>query len=1407
MAYIPILGNTNEKARTQNTYTPILGNKKQISTTQDSASVNWENLVPNPVLNDYGSSQTTQAIPDSTTGSTIDALKEVGNIGIDIAKGLARIPAEYAVTAGQTGLSLADRMYGTNYTQNSVGTVVPKGFMADILGSEPIKGYGKTAQEMQDMIHNSPIAKKYGLDKHATVLAIGGTVAEEVLNFMGGDEKTAGEVVSLLRKIPDTEQGVSDAYHLLRNIGIEADIGKSYAPLVAKETTEQGIKDILDGAIKLQKETKAYEPILGSAKINDIAKPQDPLIQEAKKYETADEFVKSQTKVFHSGDLKGEIDITKGKFGNVFFVSNKAEFAKSFGSKKAKLTEFIINPNANLIDLQKVDDATFAKIKSVVDKRTRIFDSKGRTIKQAVGEELNFTPFSKSQVLQGIKDGKAHFAEIPDMQKVYKELGFDGMITAESPFGAKNIGVFNKDILKTKSQLTDIFNKAKAQQDIGKIGQLTKPEAHIPKVDINELLTQETTAGKQTQKVIKDVTGKKVSPFIRKKETTLLKEKIKNIQRGVREGTISTKKDIATNQKELTNLIKSSNLEAKDKTKFLSTIKNVQTTDQLKKALPVIQKRISKLEETATHNSLLSSIKKELTAPLTRKVGSTHVSKYSPETTRILKEYRTDVSYKNPENAITQLRLNKLQATEKWHLENPNEYMPDSVLEKLQELNRKHLPLLSNDELAQELANIQSLKTQGKTFQRITIEKASNDRAKVIGVMKDIIGAKSTGEVVVPESNNLLKRTGVELKKLHLSMLNSDTLFDTLDEGAKSNLNAGKINTFFQNASNKSRDVELIGTKNDLKQVQKLMQDNGITKDMYKKSTFNIGGKKVQLDRKSMIGVYIAHFDKAQLASMLEGNHIPTKSIDEIISQLKPNEKAFGDGLLKLYSDWYDVQNAVYRKINFMDMPRNEFYSRMFKDMRYVQNEDINIAKDNLAYAKASVRKGMTKARTGSLAPIKLDAIDNIMRYITEKNHYVAWELPVKEMNSVMKGISGDVASKYGSDYVKVMNEWLKRVAGDGRYDSTALNKTLLATRRGLTKSLITNFITPLKQTISLSSFLTEISEKDLALGIEDYTKNTAKWNEFWSEVPQIQNRGETLTRDIGAISKNRSAFNKLAGNKSFGEVGVAPVRFFDKLTVRSGATAVYKRAIKDGLSEEQAISKTIGVVRRTQITGDIKDLSAMQSGGALEKLLTMFQNQPNKYYNILYQNLRGYAIGRVGKVQLGRALLYSWVIPAIAYEEFSKGGTASLEDNLKAVLTGPFIDILVAGNIFSSIKSGFNYSASPIETLPNEFISSMKNLNKGEILKSFSDIVKIGAQVKGLPVNQPIRTYKGLQDITSGKTNDWRRLIWSKYALGVKKEKKQKKIYMPIPHGLPSLNSTLPKLPKLPSLLGLPKL
>ena len=66
---------------------------------------------------------------------------------------------------------------------------------------------------------------------------------------------------------------------------------------------------------------------------------------------------------------------------------------------------------------------------------------------------------SSADIIQGIKDGKAYYAEMPEVKEALKKLGYDGMITQESKFGV-NYGVWNKKVIKTKSQLTDIWNKA-----------------------------------------------------------------------------------------------------------------------------------------------------------------------------------------------------------------------------------------------------------------------------------------------------------------------------------------------------------------------------------------------------------------------------------------------------------------------------------------------------------------------------------------------------------------------------------------------------------------------------------------------------------------------------------------------------------------------------------------------------------------------------------------------------------------------------------------------------------------------------------------------------------------------------------------------------------------------------------
>ena len=103
--------------------------------------------------------------------------------------------------------------------------------------------------------------------------------------------------------------------------------------------------------------------------------------------------------------------------------------------------------------------------------------------------------------------------------------------------------------------------------------------------------------------------------------------------------------------------------------------------------------------------------------------------------------------------------------------------------------------------------------------------------------------------------------------------------------------------------------------------------------------------------------------------------------------------------------------------------------------------------------------------------------------------------------------------------------------------------------------------------------------------------------------------------------------------------------------------------------------------------------------------------------------------------------------------------------------LLAPATYLLFVGNLVSSVKSNFDYTFSPVENLAQDITKTMRSLSKGEILKAISGLIKVTAETKGVPVNQPKRTYEGAKDLMSGKTDDWRRLIWSKYALHEKKK------------------------------------
>lgn len=157
-----------------------------------------------------------------------------------------------------------------------------------------------------------------------------------------------------------------------------------------------------------------------------IAKDLEPLAQEARKYKTAEEFVKAQQPLYHGTTNEAAVSIEKNGFAkpsvttpesgtaklgdNVFFTKNK-EYGNRFADVSSNAGGKTLEVFAPDIKLAKIEDAKGANL------------------------------------IEKIADLKAK--------------GYDGSITGKGR--GEEIAVWNLGKIKTKSQLTDFYNKAQSK--------------------------------------------------------------------------------------------------------------------------------------------------------------------------------------------------------------------------------------------------------------------------------------------------------------------------------------------------------------------------------------------------------------------------------------------------------------------------------------------------------------------------------------------------------------------------------------------------------------------------------------------------------------------------------------------------------------------------------------------------------------------------------------------------------------------------------------------------------------------------------------------------------------------------------------------------------------------------------
>jgi hypothetical protein len=290
------------------------------------------------------------------------------------------------------------------------------------MGAQYLPGYNslmnKLVQTKTGNVLSNVIPK---LEQFQTPKTVGEAKAMRFLDIAGlapvGSIKNIGTVSKVISKLDDVNRITNE----LQAIGIPNNVVKTVAPKLIKETNPEVISKIISDSYAPK--IKTVEPLEQEAKTKSQL---EQIWKEAKKYKSAEEFVKAQgTLVYRGGtDLSKEkikgagISVSKGK--------NVAEdFVKQNGGK---IEEIVIDQNAKIADYSNVPNVKFKNLN-------------------------DYSPELDTGNKQIWKDLEIEYQKAVNWAK---ENGYDGI---KLPLEGET-RIINKDVIKTKSQLEQIWKEA-----------------------------------------------------------------------------------------------------------------------------------------------------------------------------------------------------------------------------------------------------------------------------------------------------------------------------------------------------------------------------------------------------------------------------------------------------------------------------------------------------------------------------------------------------------------------------------------------------------------------------------------------------------------------------------------------------------------------------------------------------------------------------------------------------------------------------------------------------------------------------------------------------------------------------------------------------------------------------------
>uniref|UniRef100_A0A6M3K8T1 Putative acetyltransferase n=1 Tax=viral metagenome TaxID=1070528 RepID=A0A6M3K8T1_9ZZZZ len=842
--------------------------------------------------------------------------------------------------------------------------------------------------------------------------------------------------------------------------------------------------------------------------------------------------------------------------------------------------------------------------------------------------------------------------------------------------------------------------------------------------------------------------------FVRKRETTLLAERVKAAEQGIREGTIKTKKAIKELQTELIETIEETGLEAKDKAKFLRTIKNVQTVKQFEKALPEISERLSKLKETAERKGLTSELKELLenvpkTLPIEYKEAIEGISQ------SILPKVRTE---KEKANLVSMRDFVQRQMETGEEINIPHE--------KLSLLDKRSTDEMSIEELKDLNEVIQRLYHQGrlknKLLTALQARQFEDIKTEIINTITQGKGINEDSSIVKAlreQNKNLTKASLEKVRDYIITNLRPELMLNILDGMAPGIM----TNTLF-NPLWESQKAELTEAQKVIDTIKDIHKKINFTEFFVKKHDI---GRFKGMTKDMACFIYANSFNDANMLH-LTGSGITEADLKAIEIFLSNDEKQAVNDQIRFYDEYqWPILDGIYTDLEGVHLGKEFKYFPIdrLEDVTYVKELEQDILQR--AYVRrAGVSKGFTKERvTSSKGFSEFSYFGTILRNYRKVEHYKAYAKSVRDANKILsnKEIKQAIKEKMGDKYYQVLEKWLKDVAYGGDRQSMAdIDRVIQWLRTNYATAVIGgNLLSVMKAPVSYVQGAEMAGKYNTLKASLKFLLHPLDWNEKIADKSTLMKfRAFRQERELGEIISQRSVrgqIGKLTGYQLIREKSMLPWVIADKATTNCIWLASYEGAKSDNLSEQEAINHADMVIRRTQPMSGALNLPDTFRGPEYQKLFTLFRNQPNQNFNLLAETvLKGH---KISKFDFSSHMVFYLIVPSIMIGVISrKRLPEDLGELARDVLNGALGGLIYIGNVTNMMASGFMGATTPIESLYEDIYNAYmaKDIWKKldhitRIMSKLTGFPYIGIKrlIKGEPFGKPAKTKsKGLQPI-----------------------------------------------------------